>query len=158
MTQKIYYTHETSKTTVGSQMLPPKVTQPQKYVVTTEQPPENQTGNELVPFLNCTNNCFTDVQESEQYVTTTLIGDTTILMTLFDEGLVKDEQTNEVYLPLTSTVVPKRKQVMLYVPLDFNNNLTLDALVDSKTYVSAIAPKDLDTIKQKAPNNFLKSR
>ena len=45
---------------------------------------------------------------------------------------------------------------MLYVPLDFENNLTVDALVDSGAFVSAIAHDDLDTIKQKAPNNILK--
>ena len=41
---------------------------------------------------------------------------------------------------------------MLYVPLDFENNLTVDALMDSR----AFAQNDLDTIKQKAPNNCLK--
>ena len=45
---------------------------------------------------------------------------------------------------------------MLYVPLDFENNLTVDALVDSGALVSAIAQDDLDTIKQKSPNNFPK--
>ena len=71
--------------------------------------------------------------------------------------LVKDEQTNEVYLPWTSTVVLKRKQEMLHVPLDFDNNLRVDALFDSGAYVSAIAQKDLDTIKQKAPQYILKT-
>ena len=75
---------------------------------------------------------------------------------IIEEGLVRDEQTNEVYLPLTSTVVLKRKQEMLYVPQDFENNLTVDALVDSGAFVSAIALDDLQTIKQKAPNNILK--
>ena len=69
---------------------------------------------------------------------------------------MRDEQTNELYLPLTSTVVLKRKQEMLYVPLDFENNLTVDALVESRAFVSAIAQDDLDTIKQKATNNILK--
>ena len=41
------------------------------------------------------------------------------------------------------------------MPLDFDNNLTVDALVDSRAYVSANAQNDLDTIKQKAPNIFL---
>ena len=45
---------------------------------------------------------------------------------------------------------------MLYVPLDFENNLTVDALADSGACVSAIAQDDLETIKQKAPNNILK--
>ena len=70
--------------------------------------------------------------------------------------MVRDEQTIEIYLPLTSTVVLKRKQEMLYVPLDFENNLTVDALVDSGAFVKAIAQDDLETIKQKAPNNTLK--
>ena len=92
---------------------------------------------------------------------TTLNGDTTtsLLTTatpLIEEGLVRDEQINQKYLPLTSTVVLKRKQEMLYVPLDFENNLTLDALVDSGAFVSAIAQDDLETIKQKAPNHILK--
>ena len=50
----------------------------------------------------------------------------------------------------------KRKQEMLYVPLDFENNHTVDALVDSGALVSAIAHDDLETIKQKAPKNILK--
>ena len=75
---------------------------------------------------------------------------------LIEERLVRDEQTNEVYLPFTSTLVLKRKQQKLYVPLDFENNLTIDALVDSGAFVSAITQDDLDTIKQKAPNNVLK--
>ena len=75
---------------------------------------------------------------------------------LIEEGLVRHEQTNELYLPLTSTVVLKRKQEMLYVPLDFETNHTVDALVDSGAFVSAISQDDLETIKQKAPNNILK--
>ena len=75
---------------------------------------------------------------------------------LSEQGLVRDEQTDEVNLPLTSTVVLKRKQEVFYVSPDFENNLTVDALVDSRAFVSAIAQDDLDTIKQKAPNNILK--
>ena len=45
---------------------------------------------------------------------------------------------------------------MLYMPLDFENNLTVDALVDSGAFVSAIAQDDSNTIKQKAPNTILK--
>ena len=92
----------------------------------------------------------------------TPIGDTTTpaLTTatpLIDEGLERDEQTNEIYLPITSAVVLKRKQEMLYVPLDFGNNLTVVALLDSRAFVSAIAQDDLETIKQKAPIAFSKS-
>ena len=113
----IDYTQETSKTTVASRTSPLKGTQPEDYVVATEQPPGIQTGNEPVPFLNCSKNCPTDIQNSEQQVMTTPIGDTTIppLTTttpLVEEGLERAEQTKEVYLPLTSTVVLKRKQQM----------------------------------------------
>ena len=69
---------------------------------------------------------------------------------------MRDEQTNEVYLPLTSTVVLKRKQEIRYVPLDFDNNLTVDALVDSRAYIRAIAQNKFDTIKQIAPNDIPK--
>ena len=130
-------------------------------MVATEQPSGNQTGNEPVLFLDCSENSSTSTQSSEQHVVTILNGDTTnppltTAPPLIAEKLVRDEQTNEIYLPLTSTVVLKRKQEMLYVPLDFENNLTVDALVDSGAFVSAIAQDDLDTIKQKAPNNVLK--
>ena len=69
---------------------------------------------------------------------------------------MRDEQTKEVYLQLTSAVVLKRKQEMLYVPRDFENNLTVYALLDSGAFVSVMTQKDLDTIKDKAPNNILK--
>ena len=42
------------------------------------------------------------------------------------------------------------------MPLHFEKNLAIDALVDSRAFVSAIAQDDLETIKQKAPNNILK--
>ena len=76
-------------------------TQPQNQVAATEQPPGNQTGNEPVPFLNCSKNSSTDIQNTEQHVVTTLNRDKTTppLTTatqLIEEGLVRDEQTNEV--------------------------------------------------------------
>ena len=128
---------------------------------TTEQSSGNQTGNEPVSFLSCSKNSSTDSQNAEQHKTTTpnkemTTPPRTTATPLIEEGLVRDEQTNELYLPLTSTVILKRKQEMLYVPLDFENNLTVDALVDSRAFVSAIAQDDLETIKQKAPNNILK--
>ena len=152
--------YSTLKTNVASQTSPPKGNQPQSYVDTTERPPENQTGNEVVPFLDCSKNS-TNNQNAEQHVVTTHSRDTkTSLLTtaspLIEEELVREEQSNEKYLPLTSTEVLKQKQEMLYVPLDFENNLTVDALVDSGAFVSAIAQDDLETIKQKAPKNILK--
>ena len=130
-------------------------------MVTTEQSSGNQTGNEPVSFLSCSKDSSTDSQNAEQHITTTpnkemITPPLTTATPLIEEGPVTNEQTNELYLPLTSTVVLKRKQEMLYVPLDFENNHTVDALVDSRAFVSAIAPDDLKTIKQKAPNNILK--
>ena len=148
------------KTNVASQTSPPKGTQPQNQVDTTEQS-SGKTGNEPVPFLDCSKKSSTNTQNTEQHVVTTPNGLTTTppLTTatpLIEEGLVRDEQTNEVFLPLTSTVVLKRKQEMPYVPLDFENNLTVDALVDSGAIVSSVAQDDLETIKQKAPNDIPK--
>ena len=42
------------------------------------------------------------------------------------------------------------------MPLDFENNLTADALADSGAFVSAIVQNNLDTIKEKTPNDILK--
>ena len=146
--------------TVASQVSPPNGSQPQNYVVAAEEPPGNQTANEAVAFLSCSKNRPTDIQNSELHVTITLTGDTTFpypttITPLKKEGLVRDEQTNEVYLPLTSTVVLKRKQEMLYVPLDFES-LTVDALVISGAFVSAIAQNNLYTIKEKTPKKVPK--
>ena len=45
---------------------------------------------------------------------------------------------------------------MLYVPLDFENGLTINALFDSGAYVSAIAQNKLDRIKEQSPSDILK--
>ena len=79
-----------------------------------------------------------------------------ITISQIEEQLVRDETTNELYIPLSSIIVLKRKDEMLYVPLDFENGLTIDALVDSGAYVSAIAQNEVDRIKQQAPTNILK--
>ena len=105
----------TLKTNVASQTSPPKGTQTQNHMDTTEQSSRNQTGNEPVSLLDCSKKYSTNTQKTEQHVVTNPNGDTTTppLTTatpLIEEGLVRDEQTNERYLPLTSTVVLKRKQ------------------------------------------------
>ena len=151
----------TLKTNVANQTSPPKGTQPQNHVSAMEQHPGNQTWNASVSFLDCSKNSSTDIQTTEQLVVITFIGNTTTppLTTatpLIEEALVRDEKTNEVYLPLTSMVILKRKQEMLYMPPDFEDNLRIDAWVDSKAFVSAIGQDDLDTRKQKASNNILK--
>ena len=90
-------TQKRSKMTVASQTSLPKVTQPHNYVVATEQPSGNQTGNKPLPFFNSSKNTPTDIQNSEQHVTTTLIGDTTIppvtiTIPLIEEMLATGEQ------------------------------------------------------------------
>ena len=69
---------------------------------------------------------------------------------------MRDDIADEHYMPLSSIIVLERKNEMLYIPLDFKNGLTIDALVDSRAYVSAIARIELDRIKQQAPYNILK--
>ena len=45
---------------------------------------------------------------------------------------------------------------MMYIPLDFRNGLTIDALVDSGAYVSAISQSECDRKKKQAPANIFK--
>ena len=71
---------------------------------------------------------------------------------------MRDNQTNEVYLPLTSTVVLKRKQEMLYVPLGFENNLKKRCFDKLKSNISGVAQNDLDTINSKPQIIFPKSK
>ena len=83
-------------------------------------------------------------QRNETDVTTYDNGDDNIsppevTTSQIEEQLVRDDITNEPYMPLPSTIVLKRQKEVLYVPLDFKNGLTIDALVDSGAYVSAIA-------------------
>ena len=73
-----------------------------------------------------------------------------IMTSRIGEQFLRDDITNELDMPLSSTIVLKRKMEMLYVPLTFENGLAIDALVDSGAYVSEIAQKEFDIIKQQA--------
>ena len=102
-----------------------------------------------------------EIQRNETDMTTHNNGDDNIsppgiTTSQIEERLVKDDITNELYMPLSSTSVLKRKKEMLYIPLDFENGLTIDAFVDLGAYVTAIARKKLDRIKQQAPSDILK--
>ena len=44
-----------------------------------------------------------------------------------EEQLVRADITNELYMLLSSTIVLTRQKEKLYVPLDFENGLTIDA-------------------------------
>ena len=129
-------------------------------VFTTEPLLGNQTRSTLVQSLNDPKKHQSEIQQNERNITANDNGDDNIFppkitTSQIEEQLVRDDITNELYIPLSSTIVLKRKKEMLYVPLDFENGLKIDALVDSRAYVSAIAQKELDRIKQQAPSNIL---
>ena len=149
------------RTDVESQTLPKKETSSQVSVSSTEPLPGNQTRSALVPSLNDSRKPSSEIQRNEIDMMTCdnrddNISPPVITISQIEERLVRDETTNEFYMPLSSTIVLKRKKEMLYVPLDFKNGLTKDAIDDSGAYVSAIAQNELDRIKQQSPSNILK--
>ena len=134
----------------------------QVSVSSTEPLLGNQTRSTLVPSLNDSKKPNSQIQRNQINMTTFDNGDdkispSAITISQIEERLVRDDITNELYMPLSSTVVLKRKKEMLYVPLDFKNGLTTDALVESGAYFSALAQKELDRIKQQAPSNILRN-
>ena len=146
---------------VESQTSPIKETSPQVSVSSTEPLLGNQTMRALVPSLNDSKKPGSEIQRNEINMTTCDSGDNNIsplpiTYSQIEEQLLRDDSTNALYMTLSSTIVLKRKKEMLYVPLDFENGLTIDALVDSGAYVSAIAQNELDRIKQQSPSNILK--
>ena len=146
---------------VESQTSPIKETLPQVSVCSTEPLLGNQTRSPLVLSLNDSKKPSSEIQRYETDMTTCDSGDSNIsppriTISQIEERLVRDDSSNELYMPLSSTIVLKRKKKLLYVPLDFDNGLTIDALVDLGAYVSAIAQKELDRIKQQSPSNILK--
>ena len=121
----------------------------------------NQTRSALVPSLNDSKKPNSENQRNETDMLTCDNGDDNIsppviTTSQIEKQLVRDDITNELCMPLSSTIVLKRKKEKLYIPLDFENGLTIDALVDSGAYVSAIAQKELDRFKQQSPSNILK--
>ena len=146
---------------VESQTSPIKETSPQVSVSNTEPLLGNQTRSPLVTSPNDSTKPGSESQRNEIDMTTSDSGDDNIsppaiTISQIEEQLVRDDITNELYMPLSSTIVLKQKKEMLYVPLDFENGLTIDALVDSGAYVSAKAQNELDRIKQQSPSNVLK--
>ena len=165
----IDFTNETHKDThmpkqkndVEAQTSPIKETSSQLSGSDKESSLDNQTRSIPVQCPNESNKQQNEIQRNEIGLITygnadDAISPPEITTSQFQKQLVRDDITNELYMPLSSTIVLKRKKEMLYVPLDFKNGLTIDALVDSGAYVSAIAQKELDRIKQQAPSNILK--
>ena len=149
------------KNDVEAQTSPIKETSSQVSASDTESLLENHTRSIPVQCPNDSNKQQNEIQRNEIGLTTYGNGDDNfsppeITTSQIQEQLVRDDITNELYMPLASTIILKRKKEMLYVPLDFENGLTIDALVDSGAYVSAIAQRELDRIQQQAPSNILK--
>ena len=146
---------------VGSQTSPNKETSSQASVSSTEPLPGNQTRSTLVQSLNDSSKPQPEIQQHERNIIGKDNGDDSISLpkittSQIEDQLVRDDIFNELYIPLSSTIVLKRKKEKLYVPLDFQNGLIIDAPVDSKAFVSAIAQTELDRIKQQAPANIFK--
>ena len=121
----------------------------------------NQTGNTPVRSLKVSKKLQYEIQQHAMKITANDNGDDNnsppkMTHSQVEEQVVGDDITNELYIPLSSTIVLKRKKEMLYVPLDFENGSAVDALVNSGAYVSAIAQKELDRNKQQAPSKILK--
>ena len=149
------------KNDVEAQTSPIKGTSSQVSGSHTESLLENQTRSIPVQCPNDSKKQQNEIQRNEIGLTTYGNGDDNIsppkiTTSQVQEQLVRDDITNELHMPLSSTFVLKRKTEMLYEPLDFEIGLTIDALVDSGAYVSAIAQKELDRIKHQSPSNILK--
>ena len=138
-----------------------KVTPSQLSGSDTESLQEKQTWSTPVQCPNNSKKQQHEIQRNETDMTTYDNGDDNIsppeiTTSQIEKRLVRDDNTNELYMPLSYTIVLKRTKEMLYVSLDFKNGLTIEAFVDSGAYISAIAQKQLDRIKQQAPSNILK--
>ena len=146
---------------VEAQTSPIKETSSQKSGSDTESLLENQTRSIPVQCPNNPKEQLNKIQRIETDMTTYDNGDDNIsppeiTASQNEERLVRDDFTNELYMPLSSTIVLTRKKEMLYVPLDFKKDLAIDTFVESEAYVSVKAQKKLDGIQQQAPSNILK--
>ena len=149
------------KNDVEAHTSPLKETSSQVSGSDTESSLDNQTRSIPVQCTNDSKKQQNEIQRNEIGLTTYGNGDDNIsppeiTTSQIQEQLVRDDITYEFYMTLSSTIVLKRKKEMLYVPLDFENGLIIEALVDSAAYVSAIAHRELDRIQQQAPSNILK--
>ena len=146
---------------VESQTSPMRETSSQVSVSSTEPLLGNQTRSPLVQSFNDSKKLKSEIERHEMnkianHNGANNISPPKITNSQIEEQLVKGDITNELYMPLSSTIVLKQKKEMLYVLLDFENSLTIDALVDSRAYVSAIAQTELHRIKQQPPGKILK--
>ena len=141
---------------IEAQRSPMRETSPQVSGSRTEPFLGNQIDSTPAQSFNDSKRRQSEIQRYEMNMTTDGKRDGNIshpkkTTSQIEVQLVRDDITNELYKPLSFTMVLKRKKEMLYVPLDFENGLTINALVDSGAYVSAIVQTELDRIKQQAP-------
>ena len=115
------YTHTPKKKNdVEAQPSPIKETSSQKSGFDTESLLENQTRSIPVQCPNDSNKQQNEIQRNEIGLTTYGNGDDNIsppeiTTSQIQEQLVRDDITNELYMPpLSSTIVLKRKKEMLY--------------------------------------------
>ena len=71
------------------------------------------------------------------------------------EYLTRDPITKEECIPIFSAVSLKKKNKMLFAPMDFQD-LTLDALIDSGALVNCISETDYNKILQMSPKDIVK--
>ena len=150
------------KNDVEAQTSPKKETSTRVAGSDTESLLENKTRRIPAQCPNDSKKHQNEIQRDETDLITYGKGDdnispSEITALQIEKRLVRDDITNELYMPLSSTIVLKRKKERLYVPLDFENGSTIDAFSDSGAYVSAIAQKELERIKQQAPSNITKT-
>ena len=114
---------------------------------------ETQTGTTPIQSLKDSKKRQSVIQKHEMNITGNENRDDNIFSpkitnSQIEERFARDDITNDFYMPLFSTIVLKQKKEMLYVRLDFESGLTIDALLDSGANVSAIAQSELDRNKQ----------
>ena len=100
---------------VESQTSPMKETSPHVSGSNTDPLLESQTGSTLVQSLNDSKNPQFEIQRHEMDMTVDDHGDDNIsppkiTTSQIEQQLVRDDTTNELYMPLSSTIVLKRKK------------------------------------------------
>ena len=100
---------------VESQTLPIKETSPQVSVSSPEPLLGNQTRSTLGPSLNDSKKPGSEIQIDDIDMTTcdsrdNNISPPTITLSQIEQQLMRDDITNELYMPLSSTIVLKRKK------------------------------------------------
>ena len=104
---------------VESQTSPMKESSSQASVSSTEPLLGNQTRSTLVQSLNDSKEPQPKTQRHELNITANDIGDDNfsspkITASQMEEQLVRDDITNELYVPLSSTIVLKRKKCRMF--------------------------------------------